>query len=246
MDITSTVLNLWGVSINGLLVSAFTPVHFIILVIVMGFMVILYRFGNLIFKKKNNCSTCFQIIRISDAIRARKIYEIETSILRDQMAFADLVLDTIKTKIIDIYRRQIDKLGINPQQLKDELDVYTAFIEVQNFRAMDWLRVRLKQNHLEEKTDKEFDSYCTEVVNKLIVDTRMGMSIHWNNFFSVPIADNKMYIQDIQMELFQDIKSVFIKARQITRDRQKTIKEIDAEYDKEMEKLLNKVQRGEL
>lgn len=231
---------------SGLLVSTFTPVHFIVLVCVVGLVSIIFRFGNYIFSKRSNCATCFQLVRTADTIRSRKIFDIEISILIDQMAFADLVLDTIKTKIIDLYRRQADKLDIDPQKLKDEMDVYTAFVEVQNNRAMDWLRLRLKQNHLEEKTETEFDEYCREVVHKLITDTRMNMTSHWNSFFSVPIHSNKLYIEDIQPEIFQDIKSVFLKARAITKERRDQIRKIDEDYDKEMRKLLEKVQRGTL
>ena len=245
--ITTTAITIGKASLTGVSVHAFTPLMFIILIMVIAIAVVVYKFGPKLFpKRESNFITAIEFIRIQDDIRSRKVYELETSILREQMAHGELVLDTVKTKIIELYRKQADKFHIDPQRLRDEMDVYCAFIEVQHNKALAWLRIRLKQNHLAEKSDQEFEEYSKEVTNKLISDTRMNMSSYWNKFFSVPLCDNKQSIEDMSVEFFTDIKSAFYEARKITQHKRKEISSVNSDYEKEIKKICDKVKRGEI
>lgn len=249
MDTTLTSINILGMKVSGLSVLALTPEHLILTLIVIIFGAILFRLSKnikVITKKKTNCSTCFEIIRIHDDTHSRKVFSLQSSILKEQIEYAELILSTIKTKIIDVYRKQLDSVGIDPQRHKDEMDMYSAFIEVQHNRAVDWVRLRLKANHLEEKTEEEFAEYTKEVVSKMISDTRMNMLSHWNTFFSVPLSENKNRIDDMQVDLYNDIRAIFSHAQKVAKEKRLLIKQADEEYDNEMSNLLYKAKTGNL
>lgn len=245
---STTTLNIFGTEISGLLVSAFSPTHFLWLIVIISISIIIYKYGDKWFspKKKTNCKTCFELINIHSEIRNKKVNEIENSILQEQLSYGCLVLSTIKSKIIDIYRKQADKIVLDPQRLKDELDCYSAFIQVQYDVAYSWLETRLKQNHLSEKTDEEFSVYCKEVISKIIMDSRMSMVSHWSKFFTVAVSDNKKFIEDIHVEMYNDILSIFTNAKKIAKEKREQIEKINKDYDDEMSKLLEKARTGKL
>lgn len=249
MDTTTTTISIFGMSISGLSVLSFTPDHLILLVVVIILGVLFLRMSKnfkLYTKKKTNCSTCFRIIHIEDDIRSKKVFDLQTSILREQLEHAELVISTIRTKIIELYRKEVTKYHLDPERQKDETTLYTALVDVQYERAMDWIRLRLKANHIEQKTEEEFAEYCKEVVSKLISDTRTNMEAVWTKFFSVPRSDINRKIDDLQVDFYNDIRSIFSHAQKIAKEKKEEIEKMNKEYEEKMDDLLKKAKNGDL
>ena len=243
---TITSIAIGSASMAGLSVHAFTPLMFIALIVVIAVGVVVWKFGPKLFiqKRTTSCGTCMRIIStLNDTYRSR-INIAKDEVLRQQMNFAELVFSSIELKIISKYKKSLDTLFIPPVKQQEEMEIYKALLANETHDLKNFVRLRLKENHILRYTRTQFSTYSNDICEKIIGQTRLDMTTKWVSNFSVPIAMNKKEIDELLPSIVNDVKSIFSTAYDIAEKKDSEVKELEKMFDDELKKVVSDARKG--
>jgi hypothetical protein len=194
--LTTATIAVGKASLTGVTVNAFTPLMFILLIVVIAVGFVAWKYGPKMFaqKRTTSCGTCMRIISILNDTYRSRINTAKDEVLRQQMNFAELVFSSIELKIVSKYKKSLDSLYIPPVKQQEEMEIYKAFLSNETHNLKNFVRLRLKENHILRYTRTQFSTYIDEMCEKIIGQTRLDMTTKWVSNFSVPIAMNKKEI----------------------------------------------------
>lgn len=247
--ITTTAITVGKASLTGVSVHAFTPLMFVILIMVIAVAVVVYKFGPKLFpkhKRESSCLTCFKIVTsINDNYRSR-IEGLRASVLPEQLNYAALIFSSIESKLISLYKKSLDALMVDNHRQRDEISVYRAFLHNETIELKSFVELRLRQNHILQYSRTQFSTYANEVCDKIITDTRLQMCEKWSDFFSVPLAMNVKEVDLIIDQLKHDIISIFTTAYDIGEKKNTEIEKLEKEYSDALNTHLDDVKKGRI
>lgn len=244
--LTTTTLAVGKASLTGVTVHAFTPLMFIALIVVIAVGFVMWKYGGVWFttKRKTQCNTCMRIISILNDTYRSRINTAKDEVLRQQMNFAELVFSSIELKIVSKYKKSLDSLYIPPVKQQEEMEIYKAFLANETHDLKNFVRMRLKENHILRYTRTQFSTYIDEMCEKIIGQTRLDMTTRWVSNFSVPIAMNKKEIDELLPSIVNDVKSIFSTAYDIAEKKEIEIKELEKMFDDELKKVVSDAKKG--
>ena len=244
---TITSIAIGSASMAGLSVHAFTPLMFIALIVVIAVGFVMWKYGPKLFpkhKRTTSCGTCMRIIStLNDTYRSR-INIAKDEVLRQQMNFGDLVFSSIELKIISKYKKSLDTLFIPPVKQQEEMEIYKAFLSNETHDLKNFIRLRLKENHILRYTRNQFSTYSNEICEKIIGQTRLDTTTKWVSNFSVPIGMNKKEIDELLPSIVNDVKSIFSTAYDIAEKKDSEVKELEKMFDDELKKVVSDARKG--
>lgn len=198
---------------------------------------VIVQFGHLIFKfgkKKYNrsCTDCVKIFSgISDKWRSKRRNIIE-SVLKEQMTYAEIVLDLIVLTYYRSFRQlQID-LQPNLNKRANDYLVYKNVLKVSFMEIKDEIRRSIKENGFCSMNPDDFEDYKSKMANKLF-------NIHTDyiidNYPDELIPDVQHVTEIEDRVIINKIKDIYDRAKEIALDKKEEIIKMDTEYDAEMD-----------
>lgn len=233
-------------AIHGLNVGMFTPMDFIILISIVSIALIIFKYANSIWRPKVECSSCMKLVSTTNDIYRSRINLIKQSTLKEQMSYAELVFGTLETKLLVIYKSLIDKTLSDPLKKHEELTVYKAFLRNETQVLKDYIRLRLKENHLTQYTPDQFSIYSNEITEKLLNDTFLSMQDNWHTSLSVDIDDNINEVKLIIHDIKKDLAAILTNAYNISLQKETEEHCVIEEFHAELNKITDNVRKGVL
>ena len=224
-----------------------------LLVVILALTYILVRNPELLhgfFAKKSKdrlnvgCSTCIKIVNtISDTYRS-KIDMVKNSIVRDQMTYAEFMLETMFVKFCSSFKEQLVKKRINGEvdiHLETrQYNLYRRALELAFWEIKSWVRIRIKENHFADYDEDKFKVYCKDVVIKIFNDARDWLNKSWPEELIIDSAEDFTYIEkNVKDEMVGHGVAIFIRAREITIEARKEINKLHEEWDAELDRTIN-------
>lgn len=170
-------------------------------------------------------------VMIDSAIkRAILIFSLkEYKTLQDQMSCVEKATLMIKSIIIDNFQ-EMKGLKDHPDRGRD-IRAYLKIIHFTMGEAKETLKGWIKSNHLLERTDIEFQVYVKETVRNLLL--QVSSTIDEEYFSEDFIIDRavlkKHNVEKMTSEISEILSSLLMTIRDIAEDKQKQIKELEAE-----------------
>jgi hypothetical protein len=164
-----------------------------------------------------------------------KKHQIFSSIIRDQMNYADLILKQVETgmnkEFVDLI---IEEKGRDIDLLHEvSYVIFHGFVRILISETLMKMKQSFRENHFSTRTDFEFKDYIENQENKLIYG--------WENLFDnqyihglKPNPDDlKKRIQSQNIFIGNIIKDCFYTAREIAIAKEKEMKDAEEEFYKE-------------
>lgn len=234
-----------------------TPNHVMLIVIVIALTYIVVRNPELLhdfFDKKSKdrlmigCGTCIKIVNgISDTYRT-KIDIIRNSVVRDQMTYAEFMLEIMFVKFCSSFKEQLVKKrvdGVVDIHFETrQYNLYRRSLELAFWEIKSWVRIRIKENHFADYDDVKFKTYCKDVVIKIFNDARDWLNKSWPEELIIDSAEDFTYIEKtIKDDMVSSGVSIFVRAREISIEARKQIEILHSEWDEELDRTISDLKR---
>ena len=160
------------------------------------------------------------------------------------MNYADMMFGSIESEVRVRYKNELDKLNVDPLKKHEELAIYTAFIHNEYQVMKDYIRTRLKENHIAQYEEAQFLAYSKELTEKLLNDACISMTNNWYSAFSVSLENNTKSLEVILPELKINLAKILAKAYTISKEKEHEASKIASEFETELNRLLVEVKQG--
>jgi hypothetical protein len=194
-------------------------------------------FGN---EKDENNSPHSKCKNSHDAIECLKdvrkiesdIYELKyQKLMKRQMDFVESASKEGVSKLLRIYTSLLKRKGQENPIKTESCQSYILILKVLETRITDLARFFMKENHLAEKSEPEFESYIESRTN----DIRFLVTDTLNDLYYYDRDITRAELYDINEDQFPDfihiIRECFIKCRMVGFDIQRSVKELENQVE---------------
>jgi hypothetical protein len=192
-----------------------------------------------------------QTLRIREE-SAFKIYKLEFSIMRDQMAYAENTMERSKNEQLKSYSRALhDKIENKPltcelgvatcyatsQRVSSNLQLYDNLLDIIFKEILSETRRACRDNGFDLMSDAEYEHYINQITEVCMSKGEILMRQHYNTHVMIlTYEEGKDTVnQDV---IARQTADVFRHARQVTLRVKKRIEDAESEYIENLEEML--------